>query len=155
MIELLRLLSKGNDWTIFSLAYISACGPLVSSLSSRNRCTDAVHSLAQFFGSPTYRIADGKLSLLGALGPEFEAMIREHHGMINQSGASGGLDYGSISQSGEGVVLTAAPEAPAGSFHSTPLAPALRERLRIILRPFFLKYDQDRTSTIDGAELGL
>jgi hypothetical protein len=64
--------------------------------------------------------------LLGALGPEFEATLREHHA-LQSAAAAGGLpeqQYGALSDDRADLF---------------PLKPAVEERLRLILRPFFLK----------------
>ncbi len=84
-----------------------------------------------------HSITTGKISLLGALGPEFEATLREHHALQAAGGAGGeggGGGAGGLPEQRYGSLV--------GDDHTDlyPLNPAVQERLRMILRPFFLKY---------------
>lgn len=83
-----------------------------------------------FTHTTAYSIGAGKISLLGALGPEFEDTLREHHAMQQASATAAALPeqqlYGSLSRGDERTDIYL-------------LKPQTQERLRMILRPFFHK----------------
>jgi Ca2+/Na+ antiporter len=111
-------------------------------------------------------INSGKISLLGALGPEFEQALREHHALRRNSiggegvgvgvgGAGGGIGL-SVSGSQAGTPLTEDYGAIGDQDEQNethPLKASVMERLRLICRPFFHKYDWDLTGTLDKSEV--
>jgi len=100
-------------------------------------------------------ISRGKLSLLGALGPEFEEAIREHHALRRCS-------WRGRRESSEGMETGASAALPLASEYGSladdsrdlrPLKASVMERLVFICRPFFHRYDWDMTGTLDRGEI--
>jgi len=111
-------------------------------------------------------INSGKISLLGALGPEFEQALREHHALRQNSvGGGGGGVGGGGGGAGIGLSLSGSQAAAPltedyGAIgdqdeqsESHPLKAAMMERLKLICRPFFHRYDRDLTGTLDKSEV--
>lgn len=111
-------------------------------------------------------IHSGKISLLGAFGPEFEQALREHHALRQNSigGGVGEVEGGRVgaevdlSVSGNRADLLS--QENYGSVSDLDrqsekhlLKAAVMERLKLICRPFFYRYDRDFTGTLDKSEV--